>query len=144
MYEGIPDWLIPFLTPYDYSPNRQFLRDLDPQSRVEAILKFGFLELLSTYEGFLVSDGEIGFDNFIDSNDDIMIWTTGQIYEVTVDNEPTPIKIPAVIHNNPIHGTSELFVKHYSIDNNSGSQVSRGSDKVYSVYISTYALHGLR
>ena len=70
----------------------------------------------------------------IDSNDDIMIWTTGQIYEVTVDNEPTPIKIPAVMHNNPIHGTSELFVKHYSIDNNSGSQVSKGSDKVYSVY----------
>ena len=52
MYEGVPDWLVPFLTPYAYSPNRQFLRDLDPQSRVEAILKFGFLELLSTFEGF--------------------------------------------------------------------------------------------
>lgn len=77
MYEGIPDWLVPFLTPYAYSPNRQFLRDLDPQSRVEAILKFGFLELLSTYEGFLVSDGGIGFDNFIDSNNDIFMVLNG-------------------------------------------------------------------
>lgn len=73
MYENVPDWLRPFLTPYSYSPNRQFLRDLDPQSRIEAILKFGFLELLSTFEGFLVSDGGLEFNNFIDSNGDIFM-----------------------------------------------------------------------
>lgn len=77
MYEGVPDWLVPFLTPYAYSPNRQFLRDLDPQSRVEAILKFGFLELLSTFEGFLVSDGGTVFDNFIDANNDIFMVLNG-------------------------------------------------------------------
>lgn len=71
MYDEVPSWLRPFLTPYAYDPNRQFLRDLDPQSRLEAILKFGFLELLSTNEGFLVkNEGSSIYDNFIDSNNE--------------------------------------------------------------------------
>lgn len=70
----------------------------------------------------------------IDSNDDMMIWVSGQTEEVTVDVENTPIQVPAVIHNNPINRMSELFVKNYSIDNLSGSQVSMGSDKLYGVY----------
>ena len=57
MYEQVPDWLRPFLTEDAYNPNLKFLQDLDPQSRVEAILKFGFLSLInppsSDYDFFL-------------------------------------------------------------------------------------------
>ena len=45
MYEEIPEWLRPFMRTDAYIPQRQFLHDLVPQSRIEAILKFGFLSL---------------------------------------------------------------------------------------------------
>lgn len=77
MYEEVPSWLRPFLTPNAYDPKRQFLRDLDPQSRLEAILKFGFLELMSSEEGFLVRTNTAAIDNFIDSNGDTFMVVNG-------------------------------------------------------------------
>lgn len=73
----------------------------------------------------------------IDSDDDLMIWTCRQIYENTVDTELIPLKLPAVIHNNPINNASELFVKEYSIDNKSGAYLAGGTDKVIGVYEDT-------
>lgn len=70
----------------------------------------------------------------IDSDDDIMIWASGQIYEVGANVEITPVKLPAVIHNHPANNTSELYVKKYTIDNTSGSQISKGTDKVIGIY----------
>lgn len=67
MYEEVPDWLRPFLKQDAYNPNQKFLEDLDPQSRVEAILKFGFLALISgssTDDGFFLVEGNY----FVDSN----------------------------------------------------------------------------
>ena len=70
----------------------------------------------------------------IDSDDDMLIWVRGQIYEVGVGIEPPITRIPAVIHNHPANNNSELFVKDYSIENNTGAQYSLGTDKVYSIY----------
>lgn len=65
--EDLPNWFKPFLKPNAYTPTREFLRDLVPQSRLEAIVKWGFLELLSTYESFLVpnEDDETIYDKFL-------------------------------------------------------------------------------
>ena len=70
----------------------------------------------------------------IDSDDDMMIWVSGQLHEVTIDAEIEPIKMPAVLTNLPQSNNSELFVKSYSIKNNSGSSISKGTDKVYGIY----------
>ena len=70
----------------------------------------------------------------IDSDDDMMIWVSGQLHEVTIDTEIEPIKMPAVLTNLPQSNNSELFVKSYSIKNNSGSSISKGTDKVYGIY----------
>lgn len=68
-YQNVPKWLRPFLRTGAYSPDLQFLQDLVPQSRIEAILKFGFLGLLSKYGGFLVMSENVTGEylNFIDS-----------------------------------------------------------------------------
>lgn len=70
----------------------------------------------------------------IDSDDDIMIWVSGQTNEVTVDTELTPLQVPAVITNHPFTSNSELFVKRYEIINSPGVNVTKGSDKVYGIY----------
>lgn len=72
--------------------------------------------------------------NSIDADDDMMIWVAGQINEVTRDNETEPYKVIATINNHPSMTASELYVKSYSINNQPGSQISMGSDKVYGVY----------
>lgn len=65
MYEDVPSWLRPFLKPGAYSPSKQFLVDLVPQSRIEAILKYGFLSATEVYSDLLDADGK----NFIDADD---------------------------------------------------------------------------
>ena len=70
----------------------------------------------------------------VDSDDDLLIWIAGQVNDITVDNEPEPIQIPAVVHNNPAMQSSELFVKQYVINNSPGRHVSSGSDKLCGIY----------
>lgn len=70
MVPNTPDWLKPFLKEGAFKPTRDFLSDLVPQSRLEAILKYGFLNLMSTYDNFLVEDGDL-FSQFITSEDQI-------------------------------------------------------------------------
>ena len=72
--------------------------------------------------------------NSVDNIDDMQIWVAGQIKEMTVDNEIKPYKVPAILNNLPVYSASELFVKDYSISNNSGINVSKGTDKVYGIY----------
>lgn len=57
MYEEVPEWLRPWLRPDAYDPSAQFLHDLEPQSRIEAILKFGFLSMVPNAY-FYDSDGK--------------------------------------------------------------------------------------
>lgn len=70
----------------------------------------------------------------IDSDDDMLIWVRGQVNEIEIDIEPPVIKTPAVIHNHPGNNMSELFVKDYNIENNTGIAYSHGTDKVFGVY----------
>ena len=70
----------------------------------------------------------------IDSDDDLQIWVAGQINEVGADNKTEPYQVPAVLNNLPHYNNSELFVKDYSIHTKSGSNISRGTDRVYGVY----------
>ena len=72
--------------------------------------------------------------NSIDNDDDIQIWISGQLNEITADIEIVPIKTPAVLTTLPHTNNSELYVKSYSIKNNSGSSISNGTDKVYGIY----------
>lgn len=70
----------------------------------------------------------------IDSNEDMLIWIAGQINETTADRPVQAIQTPAVVNNLPHFNNSELYVKSYSINTKSGSNVSKGTDKVYGIY----------
>lgn len=72
--------------------------------------------------------------NAIDSQEDMQIWVSGQTREITADVHPVPIKIDATIDNHPAHEAAEFFVKNYSIQNNPGLNISKGSDRVYAIY----------
>ena len=72
--------------------------------------------------------------NTIDNKEDMMIWVTGQINEVTADVEHTPHQMQAVVNNLPMYNNSELYVKSYSIKNTPGANISKGTDKVYGIY----------
>lgn len=50
----VPDWFLRFLTDNSFIPTREFVESLDPQSRVEAIVKFGVLSILDSFETFNV------------------------------------------------------------------------------------------
>lgn len=70
----------------------------------------------------------------IDSNDDLKIWVAGQVNENTKDIEIVPQEVTAVINNYPGFSSSELFVKSYESYINSGTQMSKGTDKVFGIY----------
>lgn len=70
----------------------------------------------------------------IDKDEDMMIWVAGQLNEMDIDNDVEPYKVVATLHNHPSQSGSELFVQDYEMKVNSGSQVSGGTDKIYSIY----------
>ena len=72
--------------------------------------------------------------NSVDSDEDLQIWVAAQVNETTQDNEVESIKTTAVLNNLQGYGSSELYVKNYSVKNNSGSNISKGTDKVYGIY----------
>lgn len=72
--------------------------------------------------------------NIVDSDKDLQIWVTGQISDITVDQEVIPVQTTAVISNNPSMSSSELFVSDYNNIITPGVVVVEGSDIVYSVY----------
>ena len=73
--------------------------------------------------------------NTIDPEEDMQIWVSGQpktlIEGVTVE----PHQVSAILNNLPSDGQLELKVDNYEIINKPGSQMSQGSDKVYSIYM---------
>ena len=66
--------------------------------------------------------------NSVDSDEDLQIWVAAQINETTQDNEIESIQTTAVLNNIQGYGSSELYVKNYSVKNNSGSSISKGTD----------------
>ena len=72
--------------------------------------------------------------NAVDSNDDLQIWISGQVNDVTAGNTPEAQRVVASINNHPSFKMSELFVTSYSINNNPGMQIAMGTDKVCGVY----------
>lgn len=72
--------------------------------------------------------------NATDPDEYMQIWISGQNQEVTEGAEIEPIQMCATLHNHPTQKTSELFVEDYKICTNSGSQMYKGTDRVYSVY----------
>lgn len=72
--------------------------------------------------------------NSIDSDDDLKVWISGQVNEVSIDNDIEPQYVPAILTDLPGLSNSELFVTNYIIQNNPGIQIFAGTDKVYSIY----------
>lgn len=72
--------------------------------------------------------------NATDSDEDMLIWSSGQNQEVTEGSEIEPIQTVATLHNHPAQKTSEMYVSDYKICNSPGSQMYRGTDRVFSIY----------
>lgn len=72
--------------------------------------------------------------NTIDPEEEMMIWVSGQQNTMIEGVNVQPHKLPAILNNHPAAGQTELKVIEYEIVNKSGSQMTQGTDKVYSYY----------
>ena len=72
--------------------------------------------------------------NSIDSDEDMKIWISGQLYEVQEDVEIEPSHVVANVNNHPIIKATELYSYKYDIKNKTGANVNQGTDKMYSIY----------
>ena len=72
--------------------------------------------------------------NSIDSDDDMMVWCTSGVSHYLEGEKQDPIHVPAYIHNNPLSYPSSLRVDKYEKINSHGSQISKGTDKVFTIY----------
>ena len=72
--------------------------------------------------------------NTVDNKEDMQIWVAGQIHEVSLDIETLPQQVTATVNNLPMLSNSELYVKSYTIVNNTGINIANGTDKVCGVY----------
>ena len=73
--------------------------------------------------------------NTIEPEEEMMIWVSGDPHEMIEGVKVEPIQVPAVLHNLPMASNLELHVDDYTINNKSGSQISAGTDKVFSCYV---------
>ena len=72
--------------------------------------------------------------NSMDSDDDMLVWCTSGRQHYLEGEKQEPIHIPAYIHNNPLLYPSSLFVRDYEKVNSFSSQISSGTDKVFTIY----------
>ena len=72
--------------------------------------------------------------NAIDRDEDMQIWTANMQHEVGEGSEITPMQVIANFHNNPNLSTTELSVSDYKNCTSPGSQLYRGTDRVFSIY----------
>lgn len=72
--------------------------------------------------------------NAVDSDEDMMIWISGQTKEITEGVDVSPLQCVATLTNNPILSVTDLSASDYSVKNNLGLQLYRGTDKLYSVF----------
>lgn len=70
--------------------------------------------------------------NSKDPEEEMMIWISGQPHEFEEGLKIEPMKVKAVINNNPAFANSELGTKEYAIANK-GYNAS-GTDRLYSIY----------
>lgn len=85
---------------------------------------WNYLNLVNLYERYTT----------VDSDDDMNVWISGDVSDVSEGVKITPIKTLAELTN--IFGTenSQLHVFNHRIINNPGLNMIEGTDKVYSVY----------
>ena len=72
--------------------------------------------------------------NTVDKDEDIQLWVAGQNQEVGEGMEIEPMKTIASLHTHPAQKNTELYVDNYKICTSPGNQMSKGTDRVYSIY----------
>lgn len=69
---NIPDWLAKWLSENAFTPSQEFIEKFEPQSRIEALLKYGLLNGPSPEEQFRfmvkVSEGSTTYQPFVDAD----------------------------------------------------------------------------
>lgn len=73
--------------------------------------------------------------NTIESEEDMMIWVSGQTKEMLEGVKVEPQRVAAVLNNLPSDGQLELHVDEYEQVNSPGTNSSNGTDKIYSCYM---------
>lgn len=72
--------------------------------------------------------------NATDKDEDMQIWIAGQNNEIDEGSEIIPIQTVATFHNHPGQQNTELSVLNYKICTSPGTQMYKGTDRVFSVY----------
>ena len=85
---------------------------------------WNYLNLVNVYERY----------NAVDSDDDMKIWISTEVDNISEGVKITPEKTTATLTNMIGMNESQLYVKKYRIVNNPGINVIDGTDKIYSVY----------
>lgn len=75
--------------------------------------------------------------NSVDKDEDIQVWIAGQNKEMEEGSEIEPTQTIATLHNHPTQKNTELYVSEYRICTSPGPQMSKGTDRVYSIYETT-------
>lgn len=72
--------------------------------------------------------------NATDKDEDMQIWVANQNKEITEGEEIEPMQVIATFNNHPAVRNTELFITDFKILTSPGSQMSRGTDRVFSTY----------
>lgn len=70
-----------------------------------------------------------------DSEDQMQVWTTGQLREVDPEVPIEPLQATALLSNLYTLRNTELYVLDYKINNTTGSGMSKGTDKCYGTWL---------
>ena len=74
-----------------------------------------------------------------DSEDQMQVWTTGQLREVDPEVPIEPLQATALLSNLYTLRNTELYVLDYKINNVTGSGMSKGTDKCYGTWLDSIA-----
>lgn len=72
--------------------------------------------------------------NTTDKDEDLQIWVANQNKEITEGEEIEPMQVIAEFNNHPAVRNTELFITDFKILTSPGSQMFRGTDRVFSAY----------
>lgn len=72
--------------------------------------------------------------NSVDKDEDMKIWISSSMNDVQQETTVEPNLAPAIITNHHGMGNSELFVQSYTNNTRPGTNLSSGTDNVYTTY----------
>lgn len=69
-----------------------------------------------------------------DKEDEMRMYVSGQHYEYEISSKSDPVIAPKILTNHPSFMNKENYIKEYNTITKSSKQISKGVDRIYSIY----------